>query len=82
MERRSWLTHPGRRGGEERRGGAGPGDAGGALDGCRVRMGTRVHGWKQLRHVTSDFIYYLFFLKGNTTEFVDVDALGLHRITV
>lgn len=57
------LAHtPGDEGrtGEEREGGLGQGDAGGALDGYRVKSDTRVYGWKHLRHVTSDL-----FLKGN-----------------
>lgn len=68
MERWTWLARPGRRrrGGEEKEGGWARGDAGGAVDGCRVRMGTRVYGWKHLRHVTSDCL-----LKENTTEFVE-----------
>lgn len=69
MERWSWLTQPGRRGGEERSGAerrAGPG-------GCRRCAGwlpredrRRGTGLTQLRHVTSDLSSF-FFLNGNTT---------------
>lgn len=50
------LAHTPGEEGRKGEGGLGQGDAGGALDGCRVRMGTRVYGWKHLRHVTSDFV--------------------------
>lgn len=57
-------------------GGLDQGDARGALDGCRVRRDTRVHGWKHLRHVTSDIF------KGNTTQCAEGGLLGLNMIII